>query len=67
MFDILARVRNDNAKGEYYITDAVRILAEDGKGVGAIAALPAEDATGINSPADLAVVARIMQNRVRSD
>ncbi len=67
MFDALGRVGNDNAKGEYYITDAVRVLAEDGRGAAAIPALPAEDATGINSRADLAAVNRIMQNRIQAE
>ena len=67
MFDALTRVGNDNAKGEYYITDAVGILAQDGRGAGAIDALPAEDATGINSRADLAAVARIMQDRIQAE
>jgi bifunctional UDP-N-acetylglucosamine pyrophosphorylase/glucosamine-1-phosphate N-acetyltransferase len=67
VFDALSKVRNDNAKGEYYITDAVGILAADGRGAGAIAALPTAEATGINSRADLAVVARMMQERIQAE
>lgn len=67
MFDVLGRIKNDNAKGEYYITDAVRILLADGQGAGAVAAVPAEQATGINDRADLARVNRIMQDRIQAD
>ncbi len=67
MFDVLSRVGNDNAKGEYYITDAVRILAQDGRGAAAIEALPSADATGINSRADLALVSRLMQDRIQAE
>jgi len=65
MFESLSRVAPDNAKGEYYITDAVRILRGEGDGVSAMAGAPAEDATGINSREDLALVNRLMQGRIQ--
>ncbi len=65
MFDLLGRVGNNNVKGEYYITDTVEIALSRGAGAGAIAAVPAEDAMGINSRADLAKVAQIMQERIQ--
>ena len=66
MFEALGQVGNANAKGEYYITDAVRILIEQGRGGGAIPAVPPEEAMGINSRADLALVARRMQDRIQA-
>ena len=50
MLAALGQVSTDNAKGEYYITDAVRILIEQGHGGGAIPAVPAAEAMGINRP-----------------
>lgn len=67
LFEILHLLRSDNVKGEYYITDAVAIALERGWGVGAVAAVPAEDAMGINSRADLAVVSRVMQTRIQAE
>jgi len=64
MFELLSRVPNDNAKGEYYITDTIKLSLAAGMGAGAVAAVPAEDAMGVNSRADLAVVSRLMQQRI---
>lgn len=66
MFEMLRGLRNDNAKGEYYITDTVAIAMETGLGAGAVPAVPAEDAMGVNSRADLAVIGRIMQERIQA-
>ena len=66
MFDLLDNLSNDNAKGEYYITDTVADSLKNGWGAGAVAAVPPEDAMGINSRADLAVVARMMQGRIQN-
>jgi len=67
MFDLLNRIGCDNAKGEYYITDAVKIALEAGEGAGALPAVPAEDAMGINSRHDLAIVSRAMQDRIQAN
>jgi len=66
MLEALDRVGNDNAKGEYYITDAVRILIENGHGGGAIPTVPPAEALGINSRGDLAEVGRVMQDRIQA-
>lgn len=65
MFEALDRVRPDNARGEYYITDVVRILRASGRGASAIEAVPPDDAMGINSRLDLAAVGRAMQDRIQ--
>lgn len=66
LFDLLRRIEPNNAKREYYITDAVAIALQQGWGAGAIPTVPAEDAMGINSRADLAVVSRVMQERIQA-
>lgn len=65
LFDSLDSITPDNAKGEYYITDVVHILRDSGAGVSAIVAVAAEDAVGVNSRLDLAVVSRVMQDRIQ--
>jgi len=65
MFEALHQVSCDNAKGEYYITDAVRILLSAGQGAGATASVDQVDATGVNSPEDLAMVNAFMAKRER--
>ncbi len=66
MFEALDQVRPNNAKGEYYITDAVAILRAAGAGASAIKAVPAEDAMGVNSRLDLSAVSRVLQDRIQS-
>ena len=65
LFEALKKVQSDPQTGEYYVTDAVRVLREAGQGVSATISAPAEDAMGINSRLDLAVVGRIMQDRIQ--
>ncbi len=65
LFDALDKLRPDNVKGEYYITDALRILIKGGHRALAVTAVAAEDAMGINSRQQLADVGRVMQNRIQ--
>jgi bifunctional UDP-N-acetylglucosamine pyrophosphorylase/glucosamine-1-phosphate N-acetyltransferase len=62
--EVLPKIRPDNAKSEYYLTDALSLLRSAGRRVQAVTGVPAEDATGINSRADLAEVGRLMQRRI---
>jgi bifunctional UDP-N-acetylglucosamine pyrophosphorylase/glucosamine-1-phosphate N-acetyltransferase len=52
----LAQLRNDNAQGEYYITDCPGILQRAGQAVHALAALKACETLSINTLDELAVV-----------
>lgn len=65
LLDAVARLEPAGPKGEYYITDAIRMLRLSGQGVSAPIQVPAEDAMGINSRVDLAAVGRIMQDRLQ--
>ncbi|GMU23129.1 MAG: bifunctional protein GlmU [Phycisphaerae bacterium] len=67
LFDALQRLRPDNVKGEYYITDALRILVQGGHRALAIRAVAAEEAMGVNSRVQLAEVGRIMQTRIQQE
>jgi bifunctional UDP-N-acetylglucosamine pyrophosphorylase/glucosamine-1-phosphate N-acetyltransferase len=65
LFSALEEVKPDNVKGEYYLTDALKILAQRGLRVLAIRAVAPEEAIGVNSREQLAEVGRIMQNRIQ--
>lgn len=65
MFSALTRVTDNNAKGEYYLTDIVEILRSDGKGAVAVKADPLE-VLGVNSRPDLALAEKAFQNRMRA-
>ena len=67
LLSALPRLKNENAKREYYITDLLSIIKAEGKTVRANTSVPAIDATGINSRADLAEVNRLMQDRIATE
>ena len=65
LFELLAEVRNDNAKGEYYLTDVVELARRRGAPTRAVFA--AEDAVmGVNSQAELAQAESLFQQRRRA-
>ena len=65
LFALLAQVKNDNSKGEYYLTEVVRLAHAAGKRM-AIAAGFEEEFIGINSRAELAEAEAIFQTRARN-
>lgn len=63
LFSLLGEVRNDNAKGEYYLTDVVGLARA--RGLAARAAFAPEESTlGVNSQAELAEAERLYQRRL---
>ncbi len=60
----LSRLSNDNAQGEYYLTDVVEMLSSAGKRVGAVIAEDPADTLGINNRIELAQAASIMRKRI---
>ncbi|MHA6263975.1 bifunctional UDP-N-acetylglucosamine diphosphorylase/glucosamine-1-phosphate N-acetyltransferase GlmU [Arenibacterium sp. CAU 1754] len=65
LFDLLSKVGNDNASGEYYLTDIVEIAGAQGLSVTAIACDESET-LGVNSRADLAAADAVFQSRARA-
>ena len=64
LFTLLDGVGTDNAKGEYYLTDIVKIARARGLACRAIEA-PADEMVGVNSRAELAAAEALMQRRLR--
>lgn len=62
----LARLDNDNAQGEYYLTDIVAMAVADGVHVVATQAANETEVLGVNSPAQLADLERRYQ-RARAE
>jgi len=60
---LLARLRNDNSQGEFYLTDVVKHAVADGLPVRAITTADAVQVAGVNSPAQLAELERAYQLR----
>jgi len=61
----LGSVDNDNARGEFYLTDVVALAALQGTAVRAVEA-PEAELRGINSRAELAAAEREIQARLRT-
>ncbi|PRD41381.1 bifunctional N-acetylglucosamine-1-phosphate uridyltransferase/glucosamine-1-phosphate acetyltransferase [Phyllobacterium phragmitis] len=61
---LLDAVRNDNAKGEFYLTDIVEIAHRQGKRVTAID-VPLDNVIGINTRVELAEAEAVWQDRKR--
>jgi bifunctional UDP-N-acetylglucosamine pyrophosphorylase/glucosamine-1-phosphate N-acetyltransferase len=60
LFQLLGRVTNDNAKGEYYLTDVVALAR--GQGAPTRAVMASEDAVmGVNAQAELAQAEALFQ------
>ena len=64
LFDRLGRLGNQNASGEYYITDVFELMKNDGLRVEVVDAVPAEDVLSINNPEQLAEVESILEARI---
>ncbi len=60
----LRAVRNDNAKGEYYLTDLVALARADGRPVIAVEAA-ADELAGVNSRGELAKAEAVLQGWMR--
>lgn len=65
MFDLLANVTNDNAKGEYYLTDIVG-LARDSGGTCRAVVCDEADVLGVNSRVELAEAEAAFQGKSRT-
>lgn len=64
LFEVLEEIGNDNAAGEYYLTDAVEILRGRGERVVAMVAPDAAECMGVNSRKQLADASRVLQQRI---
>jgi len=65
LFDALEKVKPNNVKKEYYLTDAVSGIITTGHKVEAITAVLPDEAMGVNSRAQLSAASKIMQRRIQ--
>ena len=67
IFDFLRRLGNDNAKGEYYLTDALGAAAADGRSLRLVTLDDPSEAFGINNRKDQARVHRRLIERCQEE
>ena len=66
LFAALHQLSNDNAQGEYYLTDVIGILKQAGKQVGAFQMDDFTESMGVNDRVALANATRVMQQRINT-
>ena len=64
LFDALHKLTNDNAQGEYYLTDVIEILKSEGETIAAYKMDDFDESMGINDRIALARATKIMRNRI---
>ena len=64
LWPVLDRLEPRNVQGELYLTDAVRLLVEDGEDVAAHVAPDPTEAEGVNTRAELAAAAAALRDRL---
>ena len=65
LLDALGKIKPNNKKNEYYLTDALHILLADGHKATAVTAVAEEDAMGVNNRRQLSLAGKIMQGRIQ--
>jgi bifunctional UDP-N-acetylglucosamine pyrophosphorylase/glucosamine-1-phosphate N-acetyltransferase len=67
IFEILPQIRPLNKKGEYFLTDAIQILAREGGKVRGVRVCNPEEMIGVNERKDLVTVTTYLRQRIISD
>ena len=62
--EAIKQLNNDNAQGEYYLTDVISIMGKKGLRIGAYKIRDAEDIMGVNNRYQLSEANEIMRGRV---
>ncbi|MBQ9565641.1 MAG: bifunctional N-acetylglucosamine-1-phosphate uridyltransferase/glucosamine-1-phosphate acetyltransferase, partial [Synergistaceae bacterium] len=60
---VIEKITNDNAQREYYLPDALKLMAEAGMTVDAYP-VPEEDLSGVNTQSELASATAVMRRRI---
>ncbi len=60
------KLGNNNSQGEYYLTDTLEIIKNDGGKVGIMVAKDEDEFMGVNSKLQLAQAMKVMKNRINT-
>jgi bifunctional UDP-N-acetylglucosamine pyrophosphorylase/glucosamine-1-phosphate N-acetyltransferase len=67
LFEAVEKVKPDNVKKEFYLTDALSLIIATGHKVEAVTAVRPDEAMGVNSRAELTQASKIMQRRIQEE
>ena len=63
----LKKVNNDNAQGEYYLTDVIKIMNDDGLKTGAVIVEDNTEILGVNDRTQLELLTRVLRMRINAE
>lgn len=63
LLNSVSKIEPNNAQGEFYLTDIIKIGYEEGKIIGALIGKDSEEFIGVNNPDELTLAGEIMQSR----
>lgn len=64
LFELLSEVKNNNVQKEYYLTDVLGIMVQQGLKVGVVSAVRPEEAMSVNTKDELEKLCQIMKKRL---
>lgn len=64
LLQALDELKNDNAQGEYYLTDCIEVLVDQGQKITAYTSADAEETMGVNDRLALAEAEKAMRRRI---
>lgn len=67
LIENITKLKNDNKKGEYYLTDLVKIFAEEGLKVEAKPVADMSELSGVNTKTQLAQAAAVLRVRINEE
>jgi bifunctional UDP-N-acetylglucosamine pyrophosphorylase/glucosamine-1-phosphate N-acetyltransferase len=65
LFDALDKLKPDNAQGEFYLTDIVRIAVAQGQRVAAVTLQDPDEGLGVNTRQQLATAEQVVRQQIR--
>lgn len=63
LWENIEKLNNNNAQGEYYLTDLIKMAKEQGKHIIAVPVSEESEALGINNPQQLAQAEQVLKSR----
>ena len=67
LLEALNKIRPENTKKEYYLTDAVKIFSDSGKKIESVAIEDLDEMVGVNSRVELALAASCIKSRILNE
>ena len=67
LLNALEKVNNNNSQGEYYLTDVIKIMNDEGLKTGAVIVEDNTEILGVNDRSQLELLTRVLRMRINSE